>query len=308
MDGFPTSLQPLPGGFSGETFLAESAGERVVVRIYGPRSAGRGPLAPEVDAAVLELVRELLPVAAVLEVRRGEPDAGLPGLLVTSVLPGERLDLVLPTLAPEGLRLVGERLGTLVGRLGHMVQPRRGSFADRSLHIVEPPPALRELPAWLDEHAERLDTETVDGLRPVVEDAQDLLDEDRGACLVHSDLNTKNLLVDPATLEVTGLVDWEFAHSGLPWTDLGNLLRFERDPLLVEAALRGYRDFMPRVPDDLLDRARAADLFALIDLAARDEAHEVVVRARALLAAVAGTGDRHAAPPDVGWTLRGAGR
>jgi len=297
MDGFPTSLQPLPGGFSGETFLADSAGEQVVVRIYGPRSAWRGPLAPEVDAAVLELVRGVLPVPAVLEVRRGEPDADLPGLLVTSLLPGERLDLAIPTLTPDGQRRLGANLGTLLGRLGHMVQPRAGLFADQSLRIVEPPPVWRDLPAWLEEHADKLDRDTAEGLRPVVEAAQDLLDEDRRACLVHADLNPKNLLVDPETLEITGVLDWEFAHAGSPWGDLGNLLRFDREPVLAEAVLAAFRAFMPTVPDDVLDRARSADLFALVELAAREEDHEPVVRSRELLAAVARTGDLHAVAP-----------
>ena len=126
MDTFPTSLVPLAGGHSGETFLAEVAGEQTVVRVYSPRSAWRGPLAPEIDAAVLELVRGLLPVPEVLEVRRSEPDADLPGLLVVSFLPGERLDLLLPHLRrrPAGTRR--SQLGTLVGRLGHIVQPRPG--------------------------------------------------------------------------------------------------------------------------------------------------------------------------------------
>ena len=84
MDTFPTSLVPLAGGHSGETFLADVAGEQAVVRVYGRRSAHRGPLAPEIDAAVLDLVRGLVPVPEVLEVRRGDPDADLPGLLVVS--------------------------------------------------------------------------------------------------------------------------------------------------------------------------------------------------------------------------------
>ena len=57
-------------------------------------------------------------------------------------------------------------------------------------------------------------------------------------CLVHSDFNPKNLLVDPDTLEVTGLLDWEFAHAGHPYTDLGNLLRFERDPVFTDGGAR----------------------------------------------------------------------
>ena len=57
---------------------------------------------------------------------------------------------------------------------------------------------------------------------------------------MHSDLNPKNLLVDPDTLDVTGVLDWEFAHAGHPFTDLGNLLRFDRDPAFVEAVLAAY--------------------------------------------------------------------
>ena len=86
-------LAAMPG-VSYETFLAEAAGERTVVRVYGERSAARGPEAPRVDAAVLGLVRGLLPVPEVLDVRRADPRTGSPGLLVTSYLPGTRLDLL----------------------------------------------------------------------------------------------------------------------------------------------------------------------------------------------------------------------
>ncbi len=293
MDGFPTSLQPLPGGHSGETFLAEAAGERTVVRVYGARSSRRGPLAPEIDAAVLELVRGLLPVPDVLEVRRGDPDVDLPGLLVTSHLPGERLDLLLPALDPRQQAAVGANLGTLLGRLGHMAQPRAGAFADRTLVAHDLPDQARDLQAWVEAHSERLvavlHEQVADALHTLAAHAQDLIDEDQRVCLVHGDFNAKNLLVDPATLEVTGVLDWEFAMAGSPYADLGNLLRFDPLPHLADAVTSAYRELMPvaTVPggDDLLHRARAADLFALVELAARDEANEVVARARELLAA-----------------------
>jgi Ser/Thr protein kinase RdoA (MazF antagonist) len=296
VDTFPTSLVPLAGGDSGETFLAEVAGEQTVVRFYGPRSAHRGPLAPEIDAAVLELVRGLVPVPEVLEVRRADLDAGQPGLLIVSRLPGERLDLLLPTLPDDQLARVGTALGTLAGRLGHMVQPRPGLFTDRSLTLAALPRELRDLPAWVQFHSQDVEYALVEDLRRVADDAQDLLDDERRACLVHSDLNARNLLVDPDTLEVTGVLDWELAHSGLPWTDLGNLLRFERPPAFVAAVLSAYKELMPSVPNDLLDRARAADLFALVELASRREGNEVVVRAREHLWAIARTGDLHAVP------------
>ena len=88
-------------------------------------------------------------------------------------------------------------------------------------------------------------------------------------CLVHSDVNPKNLLVDPGTLTVTGLLDWEFAHAGHPFTDLGNLLRFDREPAFAEAVLAAYARASRRDAGDALDLARAADLWALVDLAGR---------------------------------------
>jgi aminoglycoside phosphotransferase (APT) family kinase protein len=296
VEGLPTTLVPLAGGNSGETFLAEVAGEQAVLRIYGARSARRGPLAPEIDAAVLGLVRGLLPVAEVLEVRRPQPAHDLPGLLVTRRLPGERLDRVLPRLDTPGRERVGAAVGTLLGRLGHVAMPRPGLFADPDLTIDPMPDGAADLPSWVARHEGALDWPEDDRqrLREVADTAESLLDGTERCCLVHSDLNPKNLLVDPDRLQVTGLVDWEFAHAGSPYADLGNLLRFERDDPFAQAVLASYDAFMPSVPDDLLDRARAADLFALVELAARREQNAVAARAHDQLRAVARAGDLHA--------------
>ena len=289
-DGF--GLQPLAGGFSGETFLGEAAGERTVVRLYVDRGARRGPAAPEVDAAVLRLVRGLLPVPEVLEIRRADEQHGTPGLLVTSFLPGERLDAALPTLAEETRRAVGRNLGVLLGRMAQMPMPRFGVFVDGDLTIEPWPPY-------------DFSDELVPGLEAVAEGAQALLDEVDRVCLVHSDVNPKNVLVDPATGEVTGLLDWEFAHAGHPATDLGNLLRFDRDPVFVDAVLDGYLEAAGHLDglagldtkhakQKLLDRARAADLPALADLASRKGENPVADRAAERLRAIVRTRNLHA--------------
>ena len=293
-------MVPLDGGFSGETFLAEAAGERTVVRVYADRGARRGPAAAEVDAAVMRLVRGLLPVPEVLEVRRPDPEAGTPALLVTGFLPGERLDLVLPTLDDEARFRVGERLGRLLGRLAQMPMLRPGCFLDGDLRLGDLPGS--DLPSWVESHRAGTALEdwpgtTYDGLLEVAAKAQDLLDGVDRSCLVHSDLNPKNLLVDPTTLEVTGLVDWEFAHAGSPVTDLGNLLRFERDEVLTGAVLTTWTESVGGDRDEVLALARAADLWALVDLAARRGDNPVADRAHELLAAVARTGDLHAQAP-----------
>lgn len=298
MEGY--GLAPLKGGHSGETFLAESAGERTVVRIYADRGARRGPAAVEVDAAVLRLLRGLLPVPEVLEVRRADPRSGTPAVLVTSFLAGERLDLCLHRLEKDRRAAVGAELGRLLGRLAQMPFLCTGLFVDGTLR-VEPYPSAQDLPEWVAQH--RTGTALADwpqgeyeGLVEVAVHAQVLLDGIGRTCLVHSDFNPKNLLVDPDTCRITGVVDWEFAHAGLPVADLGNLLRFENDPIFARAVLDAYAESVPDAGDDLLARARAADLFALVELAGRRGENPVTERADALLRGVARSGRLDAAP------------
>jgi aminoglycoside phosphotransferase (APT) family kinase protein len=292
-------LEPLAGGHSGETFLADAAGERTVVRIYGERSAWRGPEASQVDAAVLALVRGLLPVPDVLEVRRADPATGSPGVLVTTFLPGTRLDLVLPELDAVGRAEVGRACGLVAARLAQMPMPRAGLFVDGDLRVEPlPGPDLAEFVASRHDGTALAEWPEPDlaALLAVADRAQELLDRVDRTCLVHSDLNPKNLLVDPDTLQVTGVLDWEFAHAGGPTTDLGNLLRFDRDPAFSDAVLDVYRTQVPDAGDDVRDRARAADLYALVDLAARRGENPVTERAHDLLLAVATSGDLHAVP------------
>jgi aminoglycoside phosphotransferase (APT) family kinase protein len=162
------------------------------------------------------------------------------------------------------------------------------------------PEVLTDLTVWTERAVDRLtgwdDTE-VASLRAVVAAAQDVLDDRTRSCLVHSDLNPKNLLVDPDSLQVTGLLDWEFAHAGSPYADLGNLLRFDREPAFARAVLAAREAFVPDPRPDALDRARADDLFALVDLATRRAENPVAARADALLHAIAATGDLHTLPP-----------
>jgi aminoglycoside phosphotransferase (APT) family kinase protein len=302
-------LRPLAGGFSGETYLAEADGERTVVRIYAQRGARRGGPAAAIDAAVLHLVRGLLPVPQVLELRRPDPAAGTPGVLVTSFLPGERLDTCLPGLGDRVQARAGRQLGMVLGRLAQMPMPRAGQFAAASLRI-EPWNSGSGLEAWLGQlRAESAlaswPQAEYSGLLEVAAAAQDLLDEVDRACLVHSDFNPKNLLVDRDSGALTGLLDWEYAHAGAPMTDLGNLLRFDRTPAFRDGVLAGYLEVAGHLDglaglgpaaarQRLLDRARAADLVALAELAGRRGENPVAGRADAQLRAIAVSGDLHA--------------
>lgn len=286
-----SALTPLDGGWSGETFLAEAGGERSVVRIYAV-PGDRGDAAAEIDAALLRLVRGLVPVPEVLEVRRPDPAVDVPGLLVTSFLPGLRADLLLPTLPAQDLRRVGERLGGLVATLGGMPMLQTGVFVDGSLQ-VEPRPGADDLAAYVEQRLGDLDLEPREASRlvDVAIDGQALLDSVTRRCLVHGDLTPTNLLIDTDTLDVAGLVDWELAHAGHPFSDLGNLIRFDRRPAFVDGVVAGYAERHGGDPGRILALAHAADLHALVELAGRRGTYPVAGAAHDRVVEIARTGD-----------------
>lgn len=301
-------LEPLEGGWSGRTFLGTVAGERTVVRVYPPEEAG----APTRDAAVLRLGQAALagcaPVPEVLETRAGDPATGAPGLLLTEHLPGERGDLLLPRLDETGLAAAGRALGEVVARLAGAVQPRAGRFVDEQLTVAdwEPPWDAETLVDLVAALLPRLDLAPADrdAVLGLAAHAEEVLEDGRatgpGTVLVHGDLNAKNLLLTDRTdraghdaeVVVTGVLDWEFAHAGSPWADLGNLVREQLSPAYVEALLDTVAQRRGMPADLALDLGRAADLVAVVELATRrgsnpvsDAAHErllVMARARDL--------------------------
>ncbi|MFJ9388912.1 phosphotransferase family protein [Nocardioides sp. NPDC101246] len=286
-------LRPLDGGWSGETFLAEAGGERSVVRVFAdPR---HHPQAAEVHEALHRLVRGLVPVPDVLEVRRADPATGTPALLVTEFVEGVRGDLLLPDLDEAQRDRLGRCLGEIAGTLAGMPFLSAGTFADKDLRVET---FELDLTEWVESYAERLDWSPSDleGLRDVAADAQDRLDKVTRVSLVHSDLNPKNLIIDPETLRVRAVLDWEFAHAGSPFADLGNLLRFDRDEAYVSGVLAGYVAVRGGSATDALDLARSADLVALVELGARRTANPVAARAHDLLLAIGRSGDVHTAP------------
>jgi aminoglycoside phosphotransferase (APT) family kinase protein len=288
VDGFEAiaaSAVPLTGGYGGETYAVSAAGEDAVLRLYV-----RQPARAAVDVSLMRLVRGLLPVPRVLDAKPEVSDEGPPYVL-TERLPGVNLEKYLETAGEAQRQRVGEQLGELLVRLSGMPFLSFGEFVGRELVISSFEGSLTQ---WFGQHVEGmgLTRDQVSALESVLDRAEDLAETgvDR-VCLVHSDFNPKNLLVDPATAEITGLIDWEFAHAGSPYTDLGNLLRFCDDPVLGEAVLHVVRSSGPALGDRLVERARAADLWALIDLASRPAANPVAAAAHTLITRIADTAD-----------------
>jgi aminoglycoside phosphotransferase (APT) family kinase protein len=71
---------------------------------------------------------------------------------------------------------------------------------------------------------------------------------------VHSDYNGKNLLVHErgGCWSISAVLDWEFAFSGSPLTDIGNMLRFRTayPACFASAFITGYREAGGNLPPD----------------------------------------------------------
>ncbi|WP_020573549.1 phosphotransferase family protein [Actinopolymorpha alba] len=295
--------RPLAGGYSGETFLVGAAGEQAVLRLYL-----RDPERAAVDAALLSLVRDLVPVPHVLELRTmATPDE--PAFMVMERLPGVRLDHWLPDASPELRRQAGDSVGRLLARLAGMPFLRAGRFVGPDLAVEQWTGAAGGLEEWVEAHRNagsfaRWTAEEFAGLLDVARQGQDLLDTVERVCLCHSDFNPKNLLVDPLTGQVTGLVDWEFAHAGSPYTDVGNLLRFEEDEMFATSVVGSLGDFGPPLDPDFLDIARAVDLLAVVDLVGRPRENPVTRAADQLALRIARGRDLAGGRPDWRTALR----
>ncbi len=275
--------RPLSGGYSGETFLVGAAGEEAVLRIYASN-----PDRAAVDASLFALVEGLVPVPRVLDLRTQSADPEAPPFLLMERMPGVPMDAWLVDGRPDLRRRAGESVARVLARLVGIPFLRSGMFVGADL-VVEPwSGGPGGLDAWVEGHRDLgglavWSDDEITALREVARHGQDLLDGVHRVCLAHSDVNPKNLLVDPDTGEVTGLIDWEYAHAGSPYTDIGNLLRFETDEVFCRAVVDTFADHAPGISRDFLELGRAIDLLALVDLAARSGRNPVVDQARDLL-------------------------
>jgi aminoglycoside phosphotransferase (APT) family kinase protein len=98
----------------------------------------------------------------------------------------------------------------------------------------------------------------------------DQLDAWGGATgLVHGDCNASNFIVRDG--RVVALLDWEFAFSGAPAFDFGNLLRppLGDRPGFVDAVGEGYRAACGVLPEAWRWLAKLADLYAWADFLGR---------------------------------------
>lgn len=195
------SAQRMPFGKSNTNYrLALSDGEICVLRLHHPGSnVGR-------ENHLLCFVRDIVPVPVVLA---SGADWSIHSFIEGTVLAA----------APECIRVAAETLARIssfklassgwIQADGSVAPFDFGNGKSFVLAMLE----RADVSCWLD-------SKVIAALRRL--DAAQEPDADKPS-LVHGDFNPTNILVSQGA--VTGILDWEFAHAGSSYMDIGNLLR-----------------------------------------------------------------------------------
>ena len=228
----------LTGGKSNSSYkLVLRADDAFVLRLYSSGDAARQTYA-------MSLVRGLVPVP--VELDRGA------GWSVFSFLEGELLESV-----PEHADKTAEVLASIAsvsfesqgwiepdGSITPFSFGGHDGFTDQ---MLEPPAVL----PWIGQEA------ADETLRIQNSGSRRYGEMDAESRLVHGDFNPMNILIQDG--EVSGVLDWEYCHSGSSYMDIGNLLRHTA-PAYRHLAEKGLKAGGMALPDDWQERAELADL------------------------------------------------
>jgi aminoglycoside phosphotransferase (APT) family kinase protein len=306
------AVQQLAGGYRNDNvLLVTDAAEKYVLRRYRGGDVEATGRTCGVEAALAARLRGIVPVPEVIAADPAGSAAAEP-LLLSRYAAGSMVSEVLAR--PDGAAAgsagqapgdagrpaadLGRAAGAVLAAIGSVRFGGPGFFTGPDLI-----PSAEGMPASLPDFVEdclraaRASGEhTVGGLSPAEQDGLRALAVRAGPAaarvngsrqLVHSDYNPKNLLAvhRGGQWSITAVLDWEFAYSGSPLADLGNMLR-PRPGVPADFAAgfsTGYRQAGGELPDGWREISEALDLYALADFLTRPPEHRYFRRAVALI-------------------------
>lgn len=264
---------PATGGLANTNIDVRLAGPpgRVVLRLYQ-----RDPAQARKEVALAGLLAGRASAPAVLHFMDADPATGHP-CAVMQWRPGVRLETLEPT------RALGEAVGAALAAIHAVGFPAYGFFG-ADLVVREPVDHGRAgLLAYLQRQllegpgADRLGGNLADQLYAFVGRTGYKLETWlTRPCLVHGDFGGSNILIDNG--RVSAVVDWEFAFSGSPATDFGNLLRSPMDTSAFSSGVAaGYTQAGGFMPADWRHVAELADLYSWADFLGRPAPNEALL-------------------------------
>jgi aminoglycoside phosphotransferase (APT) family kinase protein len=279
-----TGAETLGGGYRNQNIRVVTDRGSYVLRRYSRSGAGAA-IAGRTCAVEAALAARLAAAAVpVAEVIAADPAGAVTGepLLLARHVPGILVSQAIAA-DPGSAGELGAAAGRALAAIGTVTFPHGGAFTGPDLV-----PSADDWPGSLPEFADSclraaaaasvLSPDEIGRLRVLAAAADPLVRAVADARqLVHCDYNGKNLLAmaHGGRWSISAVLDWEFAFSGSPLTDVGNMLRFRdaHPPSFAEGFVAGYQAAGGRLPPRWREISEALDLYALFDFLTRPPDH-----------------------------------
>ncbi len=271
-------LSSLSGGLNNSNLKVTTMdGEHYVLRIYS-----RNETSLQIERELLKRFKGVVPVPQVLFMDTSCTKLAHP-FIVLSWVEGVQLSELIYRENREKIVTAATETGKYLARI-HKVKFPQSGFFDEELNIQETVKFGADLFLALIEemlingYAEKhLGRDLCLEVWHFCQQNAPLMDEpDEQNTLVHSDFNPLNILVDNQQATITGILDWEYAMSGSPLMDIGNMLRYEKvsNSSFMTPFLSNYVAHGGQLPEKWLQKAKLQDLVALSGLVNREECGE----------------------------------
>jgi aminoglycoside phosphotransferase (APT) family kinase protein len=277
-------IQLLSGGLNNSNLkITTNTNEIYVLRIYGENNNSM-----DVERKILKILKDRVPVPHSLYYDSSCSKFDYP-FIILSWIQGVQLSEILNRGNKSVISNAVREIGALLAKVHSITFPSSGFF-DENLNIQE----FIKLDA--NQFLMYIEESIVNGLAithigsdlsaKVFQFAQehayiidDLVIQNS---LVHGDFNPLNILATDSErcINITGILDWEYAFSGSPLMDIGNMLRYEdvSNTEFLSLFISSYQDNGGLLPPKWLQKAKLLDLIALCELLNKKECGEVRVR------------------------------
>ncbi|WP_099156754.1 phosphotransferase family protein [Virgibacillus ndiopensis] len=278
-------IQALSGGLNNSNLkITTDTNEKFVLRIYNKENN----ISMNIERDILTILEDKIPVPQPLYSDSSCTIIDYPFILLSWVH-GNQLSEILNKRNKDVISNAAKEAGDLLAKVHRITFPSSGFF-DKHLNIQD----FVKLDAnkflmYIEESSikgrakTRLGSNLSNRIFHFAKKHAYLIDNlGKQNSLVHGDFNPLNILAKNShnNINITGLLDWEYAFSGSPLMDIGNMLRYEdvHHTHFLSSFISSYQNSGGTLPDKWLQKAKLLDLIALCSLMDKKECGEVRIR------------------------------
>jgi aminoglycoside phosphotransferase (APT) family kinase protein len=257
---FPGEIEILqfPGGYSNLTYLIKKGNAEFVLRKppHGANIKSAHDMSREFK--VLTLLKPVFDgVPAPISIYEEKDLLGAPFYLM------ERVNgLILRNEIPKGIIMTPESFHKLsVNTIDNLAKLHQLDIDSTGLYALGKPEGYvqRQVAGWIKRYF-NAETEVIKAMNETATWMQEYIPAENSPAFIHNDYKYDNLVLDPDTLAIKALLDWEMATVGDPLMDLGTSLGYWAEqgdhPALKSFGLTSHKGNLNR--QEVVDRYAAA--------------------------------------------------